>query len=142
MCNKSKNEGLAGFDAETELRRDKKTVEPEQHVEGRTIKIIKDPGQPTQAQIDEHDLTHCPFRAWCSHCARGQAPEDPHRRNKDGDEEGEGEAPTDMARHPWDGKPLPTDAEEAPEEEAAEATAEEAPEEEEAPEAQGEICSS
>ena len=57
-------------------------------------------------------------------------------------EEEEGEAPTDMARHPWDGKPLPTDAEEAPEEEAAEATAEEAPEEEEAPEAQGEICSS
>ena len=57
-------------------------------------------------------------------------------------EEGEGEAPTDMARHPWDGKPLPTDAEEAPEEEAAEATAEEAPEEKEAPEAQGEICSS
>ena len=58
-------------------------------------------------------------------------------------EEEEGEAPTVMARHPWDGKPLPTDAEEAPEEEAAEATAEEAPEEEEeAPEAQGEICSS
>ena len=59
-------------------------------------------------------------------------------------EEEEGEAPTDMATHPWDGKPLPTDAsmaEEAPEEEAAEATAEEAPEEE-APQAQGEICSS
>ena len=91
-CNKLKNNGLAGFDAETELKRKMETNAQTDTVDnGRSMIGIKDPGQPTQAQIDEHDLTHCLFRAWCSHCVRGQAPEDPHRRNKDGDEEGEGE---------------------------------------------------
>ena len=28
---------------------------------------------PTQAEIDEHEVTHYPWRAWCSCCVRGAA---------------------------------------------------------------------
>ena len=85
-CNELRKEGLAGFDAETEIRKkmqhDSKSETLETNNDARTAKGIRDPGQPTQAQIDAHNLTHCPFEAWCSHCVRGQAPEDPHKRKK------------------------------------------------------------
>ena len=78
-CKKLENNGLAGFDAETELKRKMETNAQTDTVDkGRSMIGIKDPGQPTQAQIDEHNLSHCPFERWCSHCVRGQAPEDPH----------------------------------------------------------------
>ena len=50
--------------------------------EGRKVRQIRDPGQPTQEEVDEHELTHCPYKPWCSHCVRGKAAEDPHRRKK------------------------------------------------------------
>ena len=40
---------------------------------------IRDPGQPTAEERRLHNLTHCPFRAWCSACVKGQAKDDPHR---------------------------------------------------------------
>ena len=36
-------------------------------------KVLKDPGQPTQAERDEHDVTHIPYRPWCADCVRGRA---------------------------------------------------------------------
>ena len=41
---------------------------------------LRDPGQPTQAERDEHDLTHIPFRPWCEHCVRGKSKRNPNRR--------------------------------------------------------------
>ena len=35
---------------------------------------------PTQVEIDEHEVTHYPWRAWCSCCVRGAAVNDPHYR--------------------------------------------------------------
>ena len=29
---------------------------------------LQNPRLPTQAEIDEHTLTHLPFRSWCRHC--------------------------------------------------------------------------
>ena len=48
--------------------------------EAEAARGIRDPGQPSQADKDEHELTHCPFRAWCAACVRGQAKDDPHRK--------------------------------------------------------------
>ena len=36
-------------------------------------RMARDPGQPTPSQRAAHELTHCPFRAWCEHCVRGQS---------------------------------------------------------------------
>lgn len=39
------------------------------------------PGDPTEKEVREHNLTHCPFRSWCPICAEAQGKEDPHYRS-------------------------------------------------------------
>ena len=41
-----------------------------------------DPGRPSQAQIDEHNLTHFPFRPWCKACVFGRAKDAPSNKVK------------------------------------------------------------
>ena len=38
--------------------------------------------EPTQAEIDEHNLEHAQFRSWCPHCVMGKAKPFPHLRIK------------------------------------------------------------
>ena len=38
---------------------------------------LRDPGQPTQEMIDEHEVTHMDFRSWCAACVRGRAQDNP-----------------------------------------------------------------
>ena len=45
-------------------------------------RILRDPGDPTPQEVDEHNVTHMPYRAWCRHCVAGRGKEDPHRRVK------------------------------------------------------------
>ena len=33
---------------------------------------LRNPGQPTQREIEEHELTHQPPRPWCAHCNGGR----------------------------------------------------------------------
>ena len=40
-------------------------------------RMARAPGQPSQADIDQHELTHCPYRSWCDACVRGQAKDSP-----------------------------------------------------------------
>ncbi len=47
--------------------------------EGEPQKAVRSPAKPSQKEIDVHELTHCPYRAWCEHCVRGQAKDDGHR---------------------------------------------------------------
>ena len=43
-------------------------------------KMMRDPGQPTQREIDEHETAaHQPPRAWCKDCNRGRMQHDHHR---------------------------------------------------------------
>ena len=39
---------------------------------------------PTQAEVDEHNMTHLPYRSWCTHFVRGCG--ETHPRHKSGDE--------------------------------------------------------
>ena len=43
---------------------------------------LRDPGQPTQEMIDEHEVTHMDFRSWCAACVRGRAQANPSRKVK------------------------------------------------------------
>ena len=36
-------------------------------------RILPDPGQPTQKQIDDHRIDHLPYRSWCPHCVAARA---------------------------------------------------------------------
>ena len=51
----------------------------------RAPKRVLDPRVPTQAEVDEHNMTHLPYRSWCTHCVRGRGEAHPHRNS--GDEE-------------------------------------------------------
>ena len=39
--------------------------------------------QPSRKEIEEHMLTHIPFRSWCPHCVRGKARAKYHKGVKD-----------------------------------------------------------
>ena len=54
-------------------------LEEEETKEGRKISTKKYVQQPTQAEWDEHTLTHIPFRAWCPCCVAGRKKADAHR---------------------------------------------------------------
>ena len=57
------------------------TVEliPEEDAGVRKPVKVADPKLPTQTEIDEHNLTHLPFRNWCRHCIRGKERSADHR---------------------------------------------------------------
>ena len=61
--------------------------EDEQVGEARTPKMMKDPGAPTQAEVDSHYVTHLPFRPWCPACVAGQAKDKPHHKRKDAEKD-------------------------------------------------------
>ena len=44
------------------------------------IKVLKSPGTPTAKEIEEHEATHLPYRAWCRHCVAGYGKDDYHRK--------------------------------------------------------------
>ena len=43
-------------------------------------RVITDPGSPSQMEINEHCITHVPYRAWCRFCVCGRGNEDAHHR--------------------------------------------------------------
>ena len=47
------------------------------------IRVAKDPGAPTEADIEEHNATHLPHRSWCPICVKARGKEDAHRAVKD-----------------------------------------------------------
>ena len=45
-------------------------------------RVLRDPGQPSAAEIEEHNVTHIPYRPWCEACNRGKAKKKPAKRPK------------------------------------------------------------
>ena len=43
-------------------------------------KGIFKPLRPTVKEVEEHNLTHLPYRNWCIFCVKGKAKDDPPRR--------------------------------------------------------------
>jgi len=46
----------------------------------RHMKKMIDPCLPTRSEILEHELSHLPYRNWCTHCVKGRANERYHPR--------------------------------------------------------------
>ena len=45
------------------------------------VRNIRDPGQPTASEHQEHMTTHRPYRSWCKFCVMGRGVNAPHRRS-------------------------------------------------------------
>ena len=50
----------------------------QEDAETQAPRAAKSPHTPSQREIDDHNLTHCPYRAWCEACVRGKAKDDCH----------------------------------------------------------------
>ena len=48
--------------------------------ESEPIRGLKDPGQPSREDVENHNLTHLPYRNWCDICVRAKAKEDAHKK--------------------------------------------------------------
>ena len=61
-----------------------KLEEENEENESRKVKVMKAPGEPSQAEIDEHNASgHCPYRSWCKWCVAGHAVSKGHYRAKE-----------------------------------------------------------
>ena len=49
--------------------------------EMRKVRRMQNPMKPSAAQIEEHELTHLPFRSWCWICVRGKSKNASHFKN-------------------------------------------------------------
>ena len=58
-----------------------------QHDEARVPRALHGPRMPSKREVEEHKLTHLPFRSWCNHCLRGKGLKKGHRRCKHGDDD-------------------------------------------------------
>ena len=45
------------------------------------VRNIRDPGQPTAKEHQEHMTTHRPYRSWCKFCVIGRGVNAPHKRS-------------------------------------------------------------
>ena len=43
-------------------------------------RILPDPGQPTQKQLEDHRVDHLPCRSWCPECVAGRATGEQHQK--------------------------------------------------------------
>ena len=53
--------------------------------EGVTPKFKSTEPQPSKREMEEHMLTHIPYRSWCPHCVRGKARAKYHKGAKNED---------------------------------------------------------
>ena len=51
---------------------EKVKVPREQEYGVRNPRKLMDPRLPTQQEVDEHNLTHLPYRSWCPYCVGGK----------------------------------------------------------------------
>ena len=50
--------------------------------EGIEVKVGKMERAPSKEEVAMHIVNHIPFRSWCSHCVKGKAHGNQHRRRK------------------------------------------------------------
>ena len=48
--------------------------------EGEEVKVKRAPNQPSEKELQDHMVTHVPFRPWCPFCVAGKSKANPHRR--------------------------------------------------------------
>ena len=65
----NKERGMGEHDSDTESL-EEEAIRP---------KTRTPPKQPSAEEVENHMVTHLPFRDWCPHCVRGKSGSKPHR---------------------------------------------------------------
>ena len=56
-------------------------IQEELEEEAEPLRAARDPGCPSEKQVEEHRLTHLPFRTWCKWCNLGRGRGLQHRQS-------------------------------------------------------------
>ena len=70
-------------DEESKERVEEDATQEEEREEGEEVQIpktVKPPIKPTKEEVNEHMISHLPFRTWCAHCVKGKSKSKAHRR--------------------------------------------------------------
>ena len=57
-------------------------IEDEESEEMSPITQIRNVKLPSAAEVEEHNLTHLPFRDWCAFCIQGKAVSHAHKKRR------------------------------------------------------------
>ena len=60
-------------------------MDSDEEEEAKIPRIIKYPKRPTSKEVEQHNITHLPFRDWCPYCIQGGAPNRNHNKIKEQD---------------------------------------------------------
>ena len=88
MCNAVEGDifGEAEWaNAEEQARRKKEEYEEGEEGNRPNYRIVSD--KPSKKEVEEHMVTHIPFRDWCPHCVRGKSKVTPQRKREEGEAE-------------------------------------------------------
>ena len=99
MKDKENNKGkTAGLVAPLDAAQDMEGLEEQGEMvygipEARNPAVLPAPHLPHPAEVEQHNVTHCPYRSWCRVCVEAAGREDAHRAGTR-DEEGDNIVPT------------------------------------------------
>ena len=83
--------------AEHDIKESEEEREGGEPEEGQAAKPLTQPHAPTRRQVEEHELTHLPYRSWCLHCRRSRGVSMAHRKTDEEKEEEKERAMTTFA---------------------------------------------
>ena len=100
ICGVEIEDGEQALAGEEEGREPQEDGEVE---EGQPAKPLRQPQLPSKRIIEEHELTHCPYRSWCIHCikSRGQAAGHYSKEAEEEEEEEEEEEAKEQVGTTW-----------------------------------------
>ena len=80
MCRTTNDENDVELNGETD---DEDMEDGEMGFDDGSVQVrnIRDQGQPTVKEHQEHMTTHRPYRSWCKFCVMGRGVNAPHRRS-------------------------------------------------------------
>ena len=82
MCMKLNEEGQSGdLEPTEEVEEGMAQGGSEEAEEVRQVRAPPIPVLPSREEVQNHRLTHTPYRSWCPHCVRGRGREDRHMRS-------------------------------------------------------------
>ena len=53
------------------------------------VRVARNPGDPTDKEVEEHNVTHLPHRSWCPVCVKARGKEEAHKKVRE-----QGDVPT------------------------------------------------
>ena len=75
------DQGEAAHEVEVEdAGQEEDVINADAEEEAERPRGLRDPGKPTKSEIEEHEISHIPFRPWCRACVLGRAKDKLHMR--------------------------------------------------------------